>query len=166
MFPDLRIYLLQLGNNYITMSTQIPPLYRFIFTYIDPILFLYGLYYFHIIAIPSISLPPNTIQPQDLLSTFTTALFVLLTYLSTVLLRFSDDVTVWSIYQAALLKVELILLWGLYGILSQQGRINPMVWTPEEYVFLGVTISTAILRFLFWLGVGVRKGSGGGKKQA
>lgn len=109
-------------------TTAIPSFYRIWFTTIDPLVCLAtSLTCFWDPDLGLTSVVPASLSTrnpyQDFLFHQTGALYLLLAVVLGVLLRHAAaDLAAWRIVQAAVLAVDLILLWSQYYSQRQQGR--------------------------------------------
>ena len=83
---------------------------------------------------------------------------VAIALLGSTLLRATNDVKLWKIYQGSVWTIDVIGLWSLYTILGGQGRLHPSAWRGEDWGCVGISVLSTLVRSLFVLGVGLRKG--------
>jgi hypothetical protein len=141
-------------------TPAIPTLYRFTFTWYEPISCLIGLWVnaFDPDGALDIYVPKeiSTRNPaHDMLFSQMAGAYFVFVVIEGILLRYTDDVNVWKIVNAGFLGWDLFLLHGTYGTLSSQGRLDPASWRTLDCVALGLTVSVGLLRALMVLGVGV-----------
>ncbi|KAJ9144061.1 hypothetical protein NKR23_g6169 [Pleurostoma richardsiae] len=148
--------------------------YTLWFTWIDPVLSLIGAYGgFFVPNLLLASYIPDTVAspaaPKELspnpnaMANPAHALifnqlggFFLLTFtLSTFLLRYTPDFTIWSLYEGAILIVDVIILVATALAYANQGRLSPFTWRPEDWFSVLVTGLCAVLRAGFVLRIGV-----------
>lgn len=82
--------------------------------------------------------------------------------LDVVLLRYTNDVTIWKILEVAVLLYDLALLWSNYEALKFQGRLSLGGLRVEDWGGIAITAQAAVVRVAFLMGVGL-KGVGKGK---
>ncbi|ETS84820.1 hypothetical protein PFICI_02845 [Pestalotiopsis fici W106-1] len=144
-------------------SQPIPPFYRLWFTIVDPIVCLgtsFMCFWDPDLGLTSV-VPVDiaTRNPyQDFLFHQTGGLYLMLAIHLAVLLRYTSDLGVWKINQAAVLVVDFILLWSQYYSQRQQGRLALDAWRQEDYAAAAITIFVAVLRTCFLLNVGFEPG--------
>lgn len=105
---------------------------------------------------------PEKIQKWNSLFDFTLqqlgGALLMLAFIDIVLLRYTKDVKIWKIIQAAVLIYDLSLLYSNYYSLKQQGRLSVSALRWEDWGGIFITAQAAVVRTLFLLGVGLGKG--------
>jgi hypothetical protein len=81
--------------------------------------------------------------------------------ISAVLLRYTYDLQIWKIVQAAFLIVDLALYYAAWQVLGAQGRLSPSTWRVEDWGSVGITVVAGAVRVAFLMGVGLGKGKNG-----
>ncbi|KAF9869934.1 hypothetical protein CkaCkLH20_12543 [Colletotrichum karsti] len=162
------------------MSTTIPKPYKTLFTLLDPLIALWGASLFLLSpqTVTSSYLPPTYTPPVDpslahpaaaLSSALATSFaeysvplhaqiaghLLSNALLSAVLLRATEEVKVWRVYQLSLLVVDLFLLYGTFASYAMQGRLNPLAtWRIEDWGAVSITMLAGLARLCFLMGVG------------
>lgn len=144
-------------------SPIIPTFYRFFFTWLDPSICIWAIYmdFFtpdvvYNAFIPLSLAPPN--RQHDFLLQQLGGAFVVFAILDIVLLRYTSDIGIWRILQAAVLSYDLILLWSIYDGLQKQGRLNVEGFRPvEDGGSIAITATAALVRTLFLMDVGIKR---------
>src|ERR1700761_3399586 len=144
------------------MSDTIPGFYRFYFSWSDPAICLWGAYIdFFTPAFVSNAFLPSTIAKWDPLFDFTLqqlgGALLMLAFIDIVLLRYTKDVKIWKIIQAAVLIYDLSLLYSNYYSLKQQGRLSVSALRWEDWGGIFISFQAAVVRSAFLLGVGLSK---------
>ncbi|TEA20744.1 hypothetical protein C8034_v008166 [Colletotrichum sidae] len=171
-----------------SMPSQVPRPYALFFKTLDPIIAIWGftLFLFSPETVTSSYLPPSytpqtidpsMVHPASLVSAssianslreyslplnnqiaghlLSNALF------SIFLLRATDSVAVWRIYQLGLLIVDVLLLYGTFASYALQGRLNPLTtWRAEDWGAVAITTLATLIRTAFLFGVGFPKAPG------
>jgi len=83
---------------------------------------------------------------------------LMLALIDIVLLRYTEDVGVWKIIQAAVLVYDLSLLYSNYNSLGMQGRLSLQALRWEDWGGIIISAQAAVVRAAFILGVGLGKG--------
>ena len=142
-------------------NIQIPYFYSLWFTTIDPLVAVHGAYMN--IFTPATTLDayiPAEVAPYNpnhyILFQIEAAHFLCLAFLSTILLRYTQDIQVWKIMQAAILIVDLGMLYSLGNSLDQQGRLAVAKWRAEDWGCLLIVGFVTLLRSAFLLEVRFR----------
>ena len=97
--------------------------------------------------------PYNPLQQQFLLNQISGALLFCV-FLDVFLLRNTGEVWIWKTQQAGQLVYDALMLYGQYAALSQQGRLDVMMWRIEDWGCLGITAGCALVRVLFLADLG------------
>ena len=102
---------------------------------------------------------PSTIAKWDPLFDFTLqqlgGALVMLAFIDIVLLRYTNDVKIWKILQAAVLIYDLSLLYSNYYSLKQQGRLTVGALRWEDWGGIFISAQAVVVRSAFLLGVGL-----------
>ncbi|KAH7132148.1 hypothetical protein B0J11DRAFT_428483 [Dendryphion nanum] len=149
------------------MPTQIPFTYRLFFTYLDPLICLWGAYldFFHPSLILNTHIPSPTADiGHTMILRQRGGNMLNFGLISAVLLRYTTDIHIWNIVQCADLFVDITYLWAVWGVLDAQNRLAIGTWRVEDWVSVAITGTAAVLRFSFLLGVGLRRGNKTQKK--
>lgn len=88
----------------------------------------------------------------------------MLCFLDLFLLRYSKDIVVWKILQAATMIYDMVLLWSVYGALRMQGRLNLQEIRWEDWGGIAITGLAVLVRGAFLLDVGLSKHGKSGKE--
>lgn len=112
---------------------------------------------------------PSSIAPHNPYFDFTLqqigGALLMLGFIDIFLLRYTNDVKIWKILEAAVLIYDLSLLFSNYSSLQQQGRLRPGGLRWEDWSGIAVSAQAAVVRAAFLLGVGLAK-TGKSKKRA
>ncbi|ORY12093.1 hypothetical protein BCR34DRAFT_600849 [Clohesyomyces aquaticus] len=144
-----------------------PPLfYTLFFTYLDPLICVWGAYmdFFDPALVLSSHIPnaiPDIGHAMILKQRGGGMLCFGLT--SALLLRYTHDPTIWQIMQSAFLLVDITYFWAAWGALEAQSRLQLQSWRAEDWGSLGITGVATLVRVAYMLGVGVTRGKGGRK---
>lgn len=140
----------------------IPPFYRIFFTWIDPIIALHGAWthfrdpdFILNAYIPREMSQRNPLH--DMLMYNLGGGLLQIAIINGGLLRYSSDINVWKIVQAAILAYDIVILCTLYVSLDQQGRLSPTIWRPEDWGCWAITLSVGLARTLFIAGAGLNQ---------
>ena len=79
----------------------------------------------------------------------------MLAFIDVVLLRYTKDVKIWKILEAAVLIYDFALLFSNYYALSQQGRLSFGALRWEDWGGIAITGQAVIVRSAFLFGVGL-----------
>jgi hypothetical protein len=149
--------------------TRIPGFYRLFFTYLDPLICIWGasMDFFLPSLVLSSHIPSPPVPDQGHIMVLTQRGGGMLNFgiVSAVLLRYTDDVNVWAIVQAACLAVDLAYYWSVWRVLEAQGRLSPETWRAEDWGSIGITVVAGVVRAAFLMRVGFGRGGKGGKAQ-
>lgn len=110
---------------------------------------------------------PSSIAPWNPYFNFTLqqlgGALLMLAFIDTVLLRYTEDVNVWKIIQAAVLIYDGSLLYSNYYALKQQGRLSLGALRVEDWGAIAITAQAVVVRVAFLVGVGLKSMSKGKK---
>ncbi|KAK5171947.1 uncharacterized protein LTR77_003584 [Saxophila tyrrhenica] len=152
-----------------TDFSNIPSFYRFYFRWSDPAICLWGAYMDFITpAFVLNAFVPSTIAPHNPLFDFTLqqlgGALLMLAFIDVVLLRYTNDIKVWKILQAAVLIYDLSLLYSNLDALGQQVRLSWGKLRWEDVGGIAITAQAVVVRTAFLLGVGLAEGGKKGKR--
>ncbi|KAF6819887.1 hypothetical protein CPLU01_12899 [Colletotrichum plurivorum] len=149
---------------------MIPKPYATFFKSLDPLIALWGASLFLLSPstvtssyLPPQPLDPSTTHPASFSSQQAYSLplhgqiaghLLSNALLSIFLLRATDSLKIWRIYQLGLLIVDVFLLYGTFSSYAVQGRLNPTSWRLEDWGSVGITGGVGIARLSFLLGLG------------
>lgn len=141
-------------------KVAIPAIYRFTFTWQEPISCLVGFWTntFDLDGALNIYVPAefSARDPShDVLFSLVGGAMLCFAVLHGVLLRYTDDVNVWKIVNGGLLGWDICVLCGSYTMLAYQGRLDPSSWRVMDWAQIGLTTYVGVLRALFVAGVGL-----------
>ncbi|KAF6814831.1 hypothetical protein CSOJ01_03842 [Colletotrichum sojae] len=156
---------------------MIPKPYATFFKSIDPLIALWGASLFLLSPstvtssyLPPQPLDPSTTHPASHSSSSREQAYSLPLHgqiaghllsnalLSTFLLRATDSLKVWRIYQLGLLIVDVFLLYGTFSSYVVQGRLDPLTsWRVEDWGSVAITGGVGLARLSFLLGLGFPK---------
>ncbi|KAF2735271.1 hypothetical protein EJ04DRAFT_563450 [Polyplosphaeria fusca] len=145
-------------------STQpIPAFYRVFFTTIDPMIALGGGAYLNFFdpAVTITSVFPASHPWSDMTPSHTMLFhqlggaFMQMAFLMIFLLRYTADVGVWKLFEAAILITDFTLFYSNYAGLVAQERwqMDKIRW--EEWSTFAITAFITVVRVLFLAGVGM-----------
>ncbi|KAF2832210.1 hypothetical protein CC86DRAFT_451805 [Ophiobolus disseminans] len=148
-------------------ASAIPLFFRLFFTYVDPLICLWGAYmdFFlpRLVLSSHIPLPTPDIGHSMILKQRGGGMLNF-GIISAVLLRYTYDVKIWNIVQVANLIVDLAYFWAVYEALSVQGRLDVGTWRKEDWGSVVITGTAGIVRMVFLAGVGFGKVRSGTRK--
>ena len=149
----------------------IPPFYRIFFTSIDPLIALSGAYIslFDPETILASSFPRSSIYakptpPITVLLTQASGAFVMMAYFMIFMLRYTDDVKIWKMFEFGILITDFTLFLSLSDALGIQGRLDVGAIRWEEWGTIVITGFVTSVRVAFLVGVGLKEGMGRGYK--
>jgi hypothetical protein len=138
--------------------TRYPAFYRIFFTWMDPIVCVWGAYmdFFDPTLVLSSHIPnlPHDIGHAMILRQRGGGMLQI-GFLSAVLLRHTTELTIWRIVQASCLLVDIAYFVGAFGALSAQGRLGWQSWRAEDWGALAITGAATLARTMFLMGVGL-----------
>lgn len=152
-------------------SSDVPAFYKFYFLWSDPAVCLWAVYmdFFTpdvvVNAFIPASIAPRNPQFDFLLQQLGGSL-LMLGFLDVVLLRYTKDVMIWKILQAATLLYDIVLLYSVYDALEKQGRLSvDRMRLAEDWGGLAITGLAVVVRSAFLLDVGMAGGKAKGEKR-
>jgi hypothetical protein len=154
-----------------TLRNQIPAVYWYYGTLVDPLLSLSAVYllYFHPQTFMDVgfaaSSPFGTITPpQTFLLNQLGGPFAAWAFLQTTMLRETNDVNVWTRFQQALCFTDVAVLFSQWKALEAQGRLGLGQLRWEESSNAVLVLIILLIRVGFIAGVGFPKAAAGRKK--
>jgi hypothetical protein len=147
-------------------TPQVPLFYRIFFTYLDPLICVWGAYMdFFDPALVLSSHIPNHIPDigHSMILKQRGGGMLNFGFLSFFLLRYTQDLAIWRLVQIADLIVDFAYFWAVYEALASQGRLGAASWRVEDWAAIGITGAATLTRLAFLAGVGLVKGKGKGK---
>jgi hypothetical protein len=146
-------------------TTAVPAFYRLYFLWCDPIICVWAIYMnfftpgFVINAFVPSSIAPHNPQFDFLLQQLAGSL-LLIGFLATSLLRYTQDIAIWKIFETGILLYDLVMLYSVYDALSRQGRLGlGAMRATEDWGGLAITGLAVIVRSAFLLNVGIARPS-------
>ncbi|KAF2474858.1 uncharacterized protein BDR25DRAFT_301467 [Lindgomyces ingoldianus] len=137
--------------------------YRLFFTYLDPLICIWGAYMdFFDPALVLSSHVPN-VSPDighAMILKQRGGGMLNFGFISAVLLRYSTDLQVWRIVQFADLIVDVAYFWAVWEGLGAQGRLDLGTWRAEDWGSLGITGCATAVRMAFLMEVGFGRRAG------
>ena len=135
--------------------------YRIWFTWVDPAAIVPTVYFLLVnpAVYMSALIPPSMSTPNPdhaLLFHSMAALYAFLGLQLIVLLRITDDLKVWRVFQAGILMVDFALMASQYVSLEQQGRLHLKGIRGDDWAAFIFTALVAVIRIFFLAGVGVK----------
>ncbi|KAF2440284.1 hypothetical protein P171DRAFT_435110 [Karstenula rhodostoma CBS 690.94] len=150
----------------------IPTFYRIFFTSIDPLIALSGAYmdFFDpetILAssFPRASLYAEPTPPITVLLRQAGGAFIMMAFLMVFMLRYTEDVKIWKMFELGILVTDFTLFYSLYGALEGQGRLDVGAIRWEEWGTIVITGFVTVVRIAFLGGLGFSKKGGDGAKK-
>lgn len=140
---------------------DIPSFYRIFFTWVDPIIALHSAWthFRDPDFILSAYIPREMSQRNpmhDMLMYNLGGGLLQIAIINGGLLRYTSDINIWKIVEAATLAYDIVILFALYVSLDQQGRLSPMIWRPEDWGCWAITLFVGFARSFFIAGVGLK----------
>ena len=120
------------------ITKRIPALYRFYFKWSDPTVLFFSVYMYFVTpdevinAFIPISMAPRN-PHHDFLTQQVGGALLMLAILTSTLLRYTEDVKIWKILEAAILVYDFALLYVSYYALSQQRRLSIGALRVEDW---------------------------------
>jgi hypothetical protein len=141
-------------------SPRVPFYYRLFFTWLDPIICVWGAYMdFFTPKVVLSSHIPNPAAPDighAMILKQRGGGMLNFAVLSAVLLRYTSDIEIWRIAQAAFLLVDISYFWSVYEVLESQGRLGWETWRAEDWGSLVIVTAATVTRVAFLAGLGLR----------
>jgi hypothetical protein len=133
-------------------QSRFPLSYRIFFTYLDPLICLWGAYmdFFDPTLVLSSHIPnlPHDVGHAMILKQRGGGMLNF-GFVSAVLLRYTTDLPVWRIVQFANLLVDFTYFWGAGEALQRQGRLDAGKLRVEDWAALAITgTATGMLSFV------------------
>ena len=151
--------------------SNIPLFYRFYFRISDPLICLWGAWMdFVTPAFVLNAFVPAAVAPHNPDFDFTLqqlgGSLLMLGFIDVVLLRYTNDIKIWKVLEAAVLIYDLSLLYSSYSSLGQQGRLSFGALRWEDWGSIIITAQAVVVRTAFLLGAGLaeQKVSKGSKR--
>jgi hypothetical protein len=146
-------------------TSVVPGLYHFFFTWFDPIVSFSGAVTDFVSQDFVItSLVPKVLQEKEGVNPNYKFIFqqagggmIAVAFLSGALLRATNDLKVWKHVQAAILLIDIAMLYSVWDAFRLQGRLQPASWRGEDWGAVGLTGFVTILRVAFLAEVGFKK---------
>jgi hypothetical protein len=148
--------------------SNIPLFYHIFFTWLDPIICVWGAYmdFFDPRLVLSSHIPsPTPDIGHSMILKQRGGGMLNFGFISAVLLRYTTDIQIWRIVQISDFIVDLAYLWAVYEVLSAQGRLGVSTWRAEDWGALAITGTAGIVRLAFLAGVGFKKGTKSASKK-
>ena len=82
---------------------------------------------------------------------------LLMAIVDAVLLRYTMDVNIWKILEAATLTYDLVLLYSIHHGLGRQGRLSSGALRWEDWGDIAITGQAAVVRTAFLFGFGLNR---------
>jgi hypothetical protein len=140
-------------------SVNIPSFFRLFFTWLDPIICIWGAYmdFFDPTLVLSSHIPhPTADLGHAMILKQRGGGMLNFGFISAVLLRYTNDIKIWRIVQVSLLIVDFACFWAIWDVLGVQQRLSPSSWRAEDWGSIVITGTATLTRVLFLLGVGVK----------
>lgn len=138
-------------------ARAIPSFYRIFFTWIDPIICLWGAYLDFF--------TPRTVLSSHILDDTPDIGHIMILkqrggnmlnfgFISAFLLRYTSDPKIWHIVEIGLLITDFAYFPAVFGALRAQGRVLPETWRAEDWGSLVVTAVATLVRLAFCARIG------------
>lgn len=117
-------------------AATIPLFYRIFFTWVDPIICVWGAYmdFFDPTLVLSSHIPnPTPDIGHAMILKQRGGGMLNFGFVSAVLLRYTYDLRTWSIVQISDFIVDLAYFWAVYGVLREQERLDVSTWRAEDW---------------------------------
>ncbi|KAK3716706.1 hypothetical protein LTR37_006336 [Vermiconidia calcicola] len=142
--------------------SHIPAFYRFYFRWSDPAVCLWATYmdFFTPDVVVNAFVPASISarnEYQDFLLQQLGGSTLMLAFLAIVLLRYTSDVKIWKILEAAVLVYDFSLLYSSWYALDYQGRLSVGALRWEDWGGIAITGQAVFVRTAFLLGAGLSK---------
>jgi hypothetical protein len=146
-------------------TSLVPGFYRFFFTWFDPIVSFSGAVADFVSQDLVIdSLVSRTIRNEEGVNPNYRFIFqqagggmFAVSFLSGALLRATNDLKVWKYVEAAILLIDIAMLYSAWDAFRLQDRLLPTTWRGEDWGTVGLTVYVTVLRIAFLAEVGFRK---------
>jgi hypothetical protein len=138
---------------------QYPLAYRIFFTWLDPVICVWGAYmdFFDPTLVLSSHIPsPKVDMGHAMILRQRGGGMLNFGFISAFLLRHTNDLQAWRIVQIADLVVDIAYFWAVHGALKAQDRLSPSTWRVEDWGSLAITGTAAVFRLAFLAGVGLK----------
>lgn len=139
----------------------IPLFYTIFFTWLDPLICLWGAYmdFFLPTLVLSSHIPaPTPDIGHSMILKQRGGGMLNFGIISAVLLRYTYDPYIWSIVQIATFVVDVAYFLAVYEVLSAQGRLGVETWRAEDWGSVVITGIAGVARLAFLARVGFRTG--------
>jgi len=147
----------------------IPLFYRLFFTWLDPIICLWGAYLDFF--------APRTVLSSHILNDTPDIGHIMILkqrggnmlnfgFISAFLLRYTSDPKIWHIIEIGLLITDFAYFLAVFGALNAQHRVLPETWRAEDWGSLVVTGVATLVRLAFCARVGFSGDEEGEEKRA
>ncbi|KAH8171265.1 hypothetical protein LIA77_08032 [Sarocladium implicatum] len=135
--------------------------YRIWFTWVDPAAIVPTVYFLLVDPTPYMNaLIPSSMSVANPDHAFLfhalAALYAFLAVQLIVTLRITDDIKVWSVFQAGILMVDFALIASQYVCIKQQGRLHMEGLRHEDWGAFIFTALVAVIRIAFLTGIGAK----------
>ncbi|KAJ4380190.1 hypothetical protein N0V86_004499 [Didymella sp. IMI 355093] len=138
-------------------ARAIPSFYRIFFTWLDPIICLWGAYLDFF--------APRTVLSSHILEDTPDIGHIMILkqrggnmlnfgFISAFLLRYTQDPKIWHIVEIGLLITDFAYFPAVFGALNAQHRVLPEMWRAEDWGSLVVTGAATLVRLAFCARVG------------
>lgn len=153
-------------------SSSIPGFYRVFFQSIDPLVATSAIYVnlFDLdTALGSVfptSHPYFALTPlHDFILNQLNGAFLTIIFLQVVLLRYTNDIGIWKIFEASILLMDFAVFYSVWVALGAQNRLQLDAIRGEEWGYIGITAIVALIRALFLVNVGFSEAATERKKK-
>ncbi|KAF2737852.1 hypothetical protein EJ04DRAFT_510039 [Polyplosphaeria fusca] len=140
------------------MPAQYPLLYRLFFTWVDPVICVWGAYmdFFDPALVLSSHIPNPKVDIGHIMILRQRGGGMLnFGFISAFLLRYTNDAQIWKMVQIADLVVDFAYFWAVHGALKAQNRLDPTTWRAEDWGAIFITGTATVMRLAFLSGVGL-----------
>ena len=151
-------------SSYKQNPPPIPSFYRIFFTSIDPLIALSGAYLSlfdpetilassfprsHHLSVPS---PSHAVLLDQ-----AAGAFLMMAFLMIFMLRTTNDMSIWKLFEFAILITDGTLFFSLGKALATQGRLGIGMLRWEEWGTVGITGFVTVMRIAFLMELGFQK---------
>lgn len=146
---------------------KVPFIYRFLFLYFEPFAALSGSALLHFLPQPfltTMSEATTYTASHQVLYDMLAATYVLFAFNEAVVLRLTNDLTVWKAILCGILLCDSIHLYASWAALGGDVFWNPTLWRMEDAVNLGSLWIQGAIRVAFLYEIGFPRASGKGKR--